>query len=496
MEEDIMRKFIVCFYVAIVSRFLFSQVPVQFEDYFLDQTLRVDFFQVGDAREEVITLDQIYKHDIWAGNPKNLIDVFQNGSYYVKVYDVASNKLIYSRGFSSIFREYQTTSEALEGVKRTFHESALLPCPKKSIRFVIESSDKKNVYHPIFIHQIDPSDVNIICEGKNPDDRVYEALKNGDPHTHVDLAWISEGYSAAQYDLFKADVNRYVDLFFGVEPYKTYKDRFNIYGVFRPSPESGVDQPTKGIFKHTTVNASFNALDTERYMLIDDNKAFRDVASCVPYDAAIIMVNIDRYGGGGIYNDYALSSVNHDLSPKVFVHEFGHSFAGLADEYYTSDVAYTDFYPKGVEPAEPNITALMDPEHIKWKALLTPGIDVPTDWSKDKIEGLQKQGQDLRKERDAEIGRLKAQGASKTSIQNTLDKYARKIRLMNDESKVMREKVLEKIGNKVGAFEGAGYSARGLYRSQMECLMFSTNGNTFCRVCQDAIVRMILFYSE
>ena len=490
-----MRRIFIGIFIVFLSQSLLSQTH-QFEDYFLDKTMRVDFFQVGDAKEEFITLDQVYKHDVWAGNPKNLIDPFQNGYYYVKVYDVASNKLIYSRGFGSIFQEYQTTTEAMEGVKKTFHESALIPFPKNPIRFVIEASDKKNVYHPIFVHQIDPSDVNIIYEGPNPNDRVYEALKNGDFHSHVDLAWIAEGYSAEQYDLFKADVERYIEFFFGIEPYKSHKDKFNVYGVFRASPESGVDQPTKGLFKRTSVHASFNALDTERYMLIDDNKAFRDVASNVPYDAAVIMVNIDRYGGGGIYTDYALTSVNHSLSPNVFVHEFGHSFAGLADEYYSSQVAYNDFFPKGVEPSKPNITALLDPENIKWKAFLTPGIDLPTDWSKDKIEGLQKKGRDLRRERDEEVARLKKKGASKTSVQNMIDKYAKKIKRVNKETSDLRKKVMDKMGDKVGAFEGAGYSAEGLYRPQMECLMFSNAGMEFCKVCQAAIVRMIRFYSE
>jgi len=161
---------------------------------------------------------------------------------------------------------------------------------------VIESSDKKNVYHPVFVHQIDPSDVNIIYEGSNPNDRVYEALKNGDPHNHVDLAWIGEGYSAAQYDLFKADVDRYVEFFFSIEPYKSHKDKFNVFGVFRASPESGVDQPTKGIFKRTSVHASFNALVEKQQKLIKLARRIASKETALLSRAAIWLDPVRRVG--------------------------------------------------------------------------------------------------------------------------------------------------------------------------------------------------------
>ena len=185
---------------------------------------------------------------------------------------------------------------------------------------------------------------------------------------------------------------------FTVEPYKSFKDKFNIRGVFRPSPEQGMDEPRQRRYKKTVLNAAFNAFDLDRYMLIEDDHRMHEIAGQVPYDAIIVLVNSKRYGGGSIALDYCVTTVDNPTSPQVFVHELGHSFAYLADEYYQSEVAYNDFYPKGVEPLEPNITALLDPANVKWKDLLSPGIGIPTEYGKDKIEALQAE---RRKSREA-----------------------------------------------------------------------------------------------
>jgi hypothetical protein len=207
------------------------------------------------------------------------------------------------------------------------------------------------------------------------------------------------------------------------------------------------------------------------------------------------MVNSERYGGGGIYNFYAVSTVDNQLSENVFIHEFGHSFAGLADEYYTSDVAYNDFYPKGVEPTDPNITALLDPENIKWKDLLSPGIEIPTSWGKDEIEALQADLQKNRKEMREQVAQLEKSGASKSKIEKIKNDSKKKSDEINKQIDQVREKY-SNLSEKVGAFEGAGYSAKGLYRSMMNCLMFGNRERKFCKVCQRAIERMIEFYFE
>jgi len=180
-----------------------------------------------------------------------------------------------------------------------------------------------------------------------------------------------------------------LDNLFETEPYKSHQDRFNLYGVSGPRSESGSDEPRQKVYKNTILKASFNALDLDRYLLTEEGFLIREMAARVPYDSIIILVNSKRYGGGGIYNDYCLTTVDHPASRSVFLHEFGHSFAGLADEYYSSEVAYNEFYPPGVEPLEPNITALLDPQSLKWKDLLSPGISLPTEYGKEELEKLQ-----------------------------------------------------------------------------------------------------------
>jgi hypothetical protein len=262
----------------------------------------------------------------------------------------------------------------------------------------------------------------------------------------------------------------------------------------RPSPESAMDEPRQGRFRKTTFNASFNAFGTDRYMLTEENRLIRSIAAQVPYDAIIILVNSARYGGGGIYNDYCITTVDNALSLKTFIHEFGHAFAGLADEYYTSDVAYNDFYPKGVEPLEPNITALLDPKHVKWQELLSPGIGVPTEYGKDQTESLQAARNQNNQDMRAEIDKARQNKASDTDIKAIQDKYSAKNSDIEAKMAAIR-KQYENLAGKVGVFEGAGYASKGLYRSMMNCLMFSNAREEFCVVCQKAIARMIDYYS-
>lgn len=485
-----MKNSVVIIALFFAPAVLFAQQEVNFDDYFIDKTMRIDFFQTGDADEEIITIDQIYQQGAWAGNPKKLIDNLNQGLYYIKVYDIASNKLIYSRGFNCIFGEYKTTIPAKNGVKKTYHESALIPYPKMPILFVIEARDRKNILHPLFIERIDPSDVNIIKQNHNKDDKVYESLKNGDPHDKVDFVFVAEGYTAEQWDKFKKDVKRFTGVLFTIEPYKSNKEKFNVSGVFRPSAESGVDQPTRGIFKNTVVSASYNALNLPRYLLVDDNKALRDIASAVPYDAVIVMTNTDRYGGGGIYNNYCIFTSDDKRSEDIFMHEFGHAFANLADEYYGGAVAYDEFYPAGVEPLEANITALLDPNNVKWKHLLSPGIEIPTKWGKQEYETLQAERQKYRREMRAKIAELTRQGASENKIKQIQEKYEEKVAEVDEKIKQVHSKYSH-LDGKIGVFEGAGYKSKGLYRSEVRVGMFSGKVLGYGKVSEEAILRII-----
>ena len=242
---------------------------------------------------------------------------------------------------------------------------------------------------------------------------MIELVKNGPPTCNVDLVILAEGYRGDEWEKFQRDLARFSSVFFSQQPYKTCRERFNLTGLFKASEESGCDEPSYGLFKNTALGASFDSFGSERYMLTDDNRCWRDVAGQVPYDAVMIMVNSARYGGGGIYNLYCTFSSDNQWQQYLCMHEFGHSFAGLGDEYYTSAVAYNEFYPAGVEPLEPNLTALLDPGNLKWKELLTKKTAVPTRWEKAAYEQMEKVYQQQRRETNEKIALLKRSNAPK-----------------------------------------------------------------------------------
>ncbi|MEI7811697.1 MAG: M64 family metallopeptidase [Ignavibacteria bacterium] len=310
-----------------------AREAIKFDDFFIDKTMRIDYFHIGDSSGEMVTIDKIYCQGIWAGSRKNLIDKFNNGRYYIKIYDQATKKLIYSKGFDSYFGEYKTTKDALNGIKRTYHESVLIPYPKNKIDFIVELRDRENNLSPVFTSEIDPASLTIIKEEpKDKDVKVYQTAKGGDPHQKADIVILGEGYTAEEEQKFKNDLDRFTKVFFSNEPYKSMKHDFNIYGVFKPSMESGCDEPDHGSFRNTALNTTFCSLGSERYLLTEDNKAMRDLAAHVPYDAIYIMVNHNRYGGGGIYNLFCTFTSDNQWHEYLFLHESGHSFAGLADE--------------------------------------------------------------------------------------------------------------------------------------------------------------------
>jgi hypothetical protein len=470
------------------------QAPPSFDEFFLDKAWRVDLYQSGDAKSEGITIHRIYEEGLWPESKSGLIPPFDYGRYAFKVYDAASNRLLFSRGFDTMFAEYKTTSPALAGTVRVFERSIRFPAPKGPVLFVVEQRDKRNLLHPVFNQILDPGDYHIIRERPASGDWVYEARVTGDPHDKVDVVFLAEGYVAADRDKFKADVDRMSAALFSIEPYASLKDRFNVRAVFRASVDRGMDEPRQRIYKKTVLSASFNAFDLDRYMLIEDDHLMHDIAGQVPYDVLVVLVNSPRYGGGSIALDYCVTTVDHPASPQVFVHELGHSFAYLADEYYQSEVSYNDFYPKGVEPLEPNITALLDPANVKWKDLLSPGIAVPTEYGKDRIEALQAEIREGRGARAKALEAAKKRGAPDKEIKATEAKFQASGDALAAKIEAVRKEYASLV-DKVGVFEGAGYASKGLYRSMIYCLMIGNPKNEFCRVCQRAIARMIDFYS-
>jgi hypothetical protein len=226
--------------------------------------------------------------------------------------------------------------------------------------------------------------------------------------------------------------------------------------------------------------------------LTEDNRSLRDIAAHVPYDALFVMVNHKRYGGGGIYNLFCTFTVDNQWYEYLFLHEFGHSFAGLGDEYYTSEVAYNEFYPKGVEPLEANISALLDPKNLKWRKLVSPGVAVPTPWEKEDFDRMDNAYQKVRREINAKIAALKREGAPSGRIAAAEEESERLSR--EHAARVDEFLMKSKFWNKVGAFEGAGYSARGLFRPAVDCLLFTKGAKPFCRVCEEAVARVIDYY--
>ena len=457
---------------------------------FTNQTLRIDYFHSGDAETEEVKIDELIRSEGWAGSKVNLVDSLDYGAYYHMVYDAESGELIYSRGFDSYFKEYQVSTPALEGNVKEFHESALVPFPKNKIIFALDKRQDSGEMKEVFRTEIDPNSASEFSI--DPSVQVISSLDNGDPAVKADIAIIGEGYSAEEEEKFKADLQRFTEIFFRAEPCKSHKEEFNIRGVYKASEDSGIDEPRAGIDKNTVVNATFNSMGSERYILTEDNKSLRNVAGHAPYDALYIMINSSRYGGGGIYNFYCTYTSDNINSAYLMVHEFGHSFFGLADEYYTSSTAYNDFYTPENEPSEPNITALKDPENVKWKMLLSEGISLPTPWKKKTFDSTDLVWQAKRAKLNDRIAELQLNGQEEEA-QAAKQEYDR-LSLRRD-SLVQAYLEGSVYAGEVGAFEGAGYKATGLYRPSINCIMF-TRTDYFCPVCQHAMIEIIDTYSE
>jgi hypothetical protein len=405
---------------------------IRFDNYFTDKVLRYDFMFSGNSQNTTVYPMGMKEEPLWAGSKTNLIDPFSFGNFRYQVFDSASNRLIYSRGFSSLYQEWQTTTEA-RTISRSFYEVATMPFPKNKIKFVISSRKYDGSFTSLYETTIDPKDYFIRKEKplKVP---VSEIKTGGDPATSVDVAFIAEGYRTDEMNKFHNDVRKMADALFSEKSFADYEERFNIWAVDAASQDSGTDVPGEGIYVNTALNSSFYTFDLDRYLTTQDIKSVNDYAAAVPHDVIIVLVNSTRYGGGGVYNYYSVTTSDHYLSEKVFMHEFGHGFAGLADEYYSSTVAYDEFYPLDVEPWEPNITTMVN-FSSKWKKDLIKGTPVPT----------------------PEEG---------------------------------------KYQNVTGVFEGGGYSAKGIFRPEMECRMKSNGPKGYCTVCRKAIKLMIGFYTN
>jgi hypothetical protein len=472
-----------------------GDLPV-FKDHFIDSTMRIDYYHIGDAGDELITLDQIYRGGVWAGNPNRLIDPIDQGRYRVRVSDPVTGSLLFSRGYDSYFAEYQTTGPAKAGIKRVFSESVLIPFPKDTILVTIERRQRDQTLTTVFQDTVAPDSYHIIAETPGCGQKVIQTVAGGEPGDHVDIVLIGEGYTLEDSTKFSDDLKKFSEIFFAWEPYKSLQEKFNFTGIFAVSLDRGVDEPRRGRFKRTALNVTFNSLDSERYLLTEDNKALRDIAGQVPYDVILIMVNINRYGGGGIYNQFCTFTSNGPWAEHVFHHEIGHTFGGLADEYYTSDVAYEEFYPRGIEPLEPNITALLDPEHVKWAEYIDPDLPVPTPWGREKFDLLLEEYGQISTKKQHEIDSLRQAGANQAAFDSLEDKYAG-LRTQTWK-KIDQFFELHPLKGRIGVFEGAGYMSDGFYRPTINSIMhrFSLSEKYFYPVNEAAIKRVIEYYTE
>jgi hypothetical protein len=371
------------------------------------------------------------------------------------------------------------TTEEAGRTNATFHESLRFPAPSGPVDIVVMKRDANNRFVDAWKTHVDPSDM-FIDRSERATQTPLRVEYHGDPASKVDVLLLGDGYTARECQTkFPRDTKRMAAAFFSVEPYKSRRTDFNIWGLCPPSPKSGISRPSTGIHIASPVGATYDTFGSERYVLTTDNRAFRTIAESAPYDFATIMVNSATYGGGGLYNIYSTVAVDNEWATYLFIHEFGHHFAALADEYYTSPVAYQP-PDRIIEPWEPNVTALLDKDKLKWRDLTTPGVPLPTAWPKKEFEDyerlIQARRATLRADRrpESEMNALfREEGAHESAM------FA-----------------ASKHGHDIGAFQGANYDANAYYRPAIDCIMFSRNNVPFCPVCRRTISEVIDHYSS
>jgi len=471
----------ICFFLFLCASVSLGQTD---ENNFIGTTMRVDYYHIGTKGQEQITLDKVYEERAWPGSKVNLLDTLNLGDSFVKVSDLQTNALLYSRGYSTLFGEWQTTDEAMNGVWKTCQETVRFPFPKRKVVVTFYRRDKfvasgeMMAFREIFSTVIDPNNPTVVHHKKHPKTfTVFDVMINGSLDKKVDILILGDGYAQGDMDKFRKDAKHFSETLFSYEPFKKHKNDFNVRAIEVISAESGIDMPDKNVWKNTALGTMYNTFGSARYVLTEENRTLRDIAGTAPYDFITILVNDNRYGGGGIFNLYTTAftqtaKVGQEWEMDyVYVHEFGHCFGGLGDEYYSSQISYVDFYPKGVEPWEPNVTRTNTKETLKWRSLISDDTRIPTPWHKteyDSIEALWRK-----------LDRLAADYCDKRDP------------FLKSSSELLKD---PRWVGKVGAFEGSGYTANGMYRPAIDCKMFALNPVDFDPVCAAAIEKMIEMY--
>lgn len=404
-----------------------------FADHFADKTLRVDYIFNGNASGQAICLDGLSALPTWAGRKHHLAELPLQGNGQIVMRNAASGKTIYTTSFSSLFQEWLETDEA-QNVTKGFENTFLLPYPLQPVEIEITLLDPRRNVRASMKHIVHPNDVLIEQKGNSHITPHKYLLHNDSPEKCIDVAILAEGYTLQEMQAFYGDADIACKSIFDHEPFKSMKKRFNVVAVASPSTDSGVSVPRLNEWKHTAFSSHFSTFYSDRYLTTSRVKAIHDALAGIPYEHIIILANTEEYGGGGIYNSYTLTTAHHPMFRPVVVHEFGHSFGGLADEYFYDNDVMTDTYPLDIEPWEQNISTQVD-FAAKWKDMLSENTPVPT---------------------PAEVS----------------ENYP------------------------TGVYEGGGYSAKGIFRPAENCRMRTNEYPAFCPVCQRALRRIIEFYTE
>ena len=404
-----------------------------FEHYFTDRTLRVDYLFTGNAERQTICVDELSSLPRWAGRRHHLSELPLAGNGQIEMKDAADGTVIYRTSFSALFQEWLETDEARTTAKG-FENTFLLPFPRRAVSVEVTLFDSHRQVRARLQHRVDPEDILIRRKGETHVCPHRYLLKSGQADRCIDVAIVAEGYTEAEMDMFYRDAQTACESLFGHEPFRSMKERFNVVAVASPSEDSGVSIPRLSEWRSTAFGSHFSTFYSDRYLTTSHLKTLHDALAGIDYEHIIVLANTDEYGGGGIYNSYTLTTAHHKDFRPVVVHEFGHSFGGLADEYFYDEDVMNDTYPTDVEPWEQNVTTRVD-FASKWQDMIPEGTPLPT----------------------------------------PADNFN------------MHE---------VGLYEGAAYSARGLYRASYNCRMRTNEYPAFCPVCQRALRRLIEFYTE